>query len=154
MEYNIVPDPCDYKNFPILAIVGQFAALGFVLLSYFESLILILACIYEVISLLYVGLFICQKHYRLNITANHLTVYCIFNKTKKYPVREVWWRIQRIPWYNSFYILLYSSGKVPVAIIKPHWTNAIKIMHFSHLGEMTSVEREYLKFMKSVNPWH
>lgn len=150
-EYNIFPEYRYYKTFPFLAITYQLIAIMFAVFGNFiTSVGFILTFIFQVCSFYYAGLSICSRCYRLNITSNLITVWNIFNKPKKYPADKLRWKIRRIPWYNSYFIFLYSSGRIPIAIVKPHWKNALRILLFPHSGILSTVEREYLKFLKNI----
>ncbi len=150
-EYSIVPEFRYCKFFPLFTIIYQLVAIGFVAFGHFiASVAFILACIFQFCAFYYAGLFIFNKFYRLNISSSSITVWNMFNYSKMYPADKLRWKIGRIPWYNTYFILLYSSGQIPIAIIKPHWENALRIIHFPHAGKLSSVELEYLKFLKSV----
>lgn len=149
--YSVVPEFRFSKFFPLLAGAYQLIAVGFFAFGYFiTSAGLMLSCIFQLCSLYYVGLFLCDKFYRLIISPDQITVQNIFGKQKTYRVDNLRWSIGRIPWYNSYYVLLYSSGRNPIAVVRPHWKNVPRILHFPHSGKLSSQEIEYLKFLKSV----
>ena len=150
--YSIVPEFQYYKSFPILGVVCQLVAIIFVFFGYTVSSIgFILAFLYETCSIYYVGLTFINKFYRLDVSSNLITVRGVFNKDKKYNSNSVRWVIRRLPWYNSYFIFLYDSGKIPIAVIKPHWTNALKLTKYQHLGPLSPTEISYLRFLKKVS---
>ena len=148
-EYNIIPEFCYYKAFPFFAIICQLVAVGLMLFGIFVTSVgFILAFCFQFCALYYTGLFICNKYYRVNISSAFITIWSVFNKVKKYPIIKLRWKIVRIPWYNSHYLLLYSSGRMPIAVIRPHWKNALRILSFPHSGTLGCAELEYLNFLK------
>lgn len=150
-EYSIVPEFSFNKFFPLLAGTYQLIAIGFFAFGYFVASVgFILSYIFQLCSFYYVGLFLCDKFYRLFIFPDQITVQNAFGKQNTYRVDNLRWRIVRIPWYNSYYVLLYSSGRNLIAVVKPHWKNVPRILHFPHSGKLSSKEIEYLKFLKSV----
>ena len=150
-DYNIIPEFRYSKFFPFSAIICQLGAIGFMVVGHLvTSVAFLLACIFQFCALYYAGLSIFNRYYRLNISSDSVTVWSIVNKPKQYRSDELRWRIGRIPWYNSYFILLYSTGRIPVAIVQPHWKNALRLIHFPHYGKLSSVELDYLEFLKSV----
>ena len=150
-KYSIVPEFSYCKYFPFLAVVCQLITIGLIVFGIFiASPCLILACCFQFCSLYYAGLFICNRYYRLNISSDSITVWYLFNKSKKFCTNEMRWKIRRIPWYNSYFIILHSSRRIPIAIIKPHWKNALRIIHLPHSGKLSSAELKYLKFLKDI----
>ena len=150
-EFKIVPEFRHYKAFPMLAITHQLISAGFLLFGHFvTSLGFILAFVFELCVVYYLGLYVCNRCYRLNITSSSVTIWSIFSNPQIYRTETLRWRIRRIPWYNLYYIFLYSSGSIPISIVQPHWKNALRIIHFPHFGKITSYEYEYLKFLRSI----
>lgn len=150
-EYDIVPEFRYSKFLFLFALVCQLIAIGSGILGYFVALAgSILAAFYQFGALYCVGLSLCNRYYRLYISSDSITVWNMFNKPKDYPTNTLRWMIARIPWYRSYYILLYSSGRIPIAIVKPHWKNALEIVHFPHSGQLSSAELDYLKFLKKM----
>ena len=150
-EYIVVPKYHNSKIFPISAIVCQFATTVFICFGLCVTTVgFILAFFFQFCSFYYGGLYFYNKFYRLNMSSRHVTIWNIFNKSKSYQISELRWRIRRIPWYNSYFVLLYASNRIPVAVVKPHWENALRLLKFPHLGKLSSVEIEYLKFLKRV----
>lgn len=150
-EYIIVPEARYSKLYPLLAVAYLIAAIAFGLFGHFVTAVgHILAYIILFCSLYYGGLFLYYKNYQVNVSSNSLTVCNIFNKQKKYNVNTLQWKLLRIPWYNSYFLLLYSTAQIPIALIKPHWKNASKILSLPHFGKLSSVEIKYIKFMKKV----
>ena len=39
---------------------------------------------------------------------------------------------------------------MPVAILKPHWKNALGVLWLRHDGVLTETERRYLEYLKRV----
>lgn len=150
-EYDIVPEFRHFKAFPFIAITYQLVAIGFAVFGCFVASVgFILALFFQFCSVYYTGLFLCNRYYRLNVTSSFITVRNLFNKPRRYHADKLRWKMRRIPWYNSYFILLYSSGRIPIAIIKPHWKNALRMIHFPHSGIFTSVELRYLNFLESA----
>lgn len=150
-EYDIIPEFPHPKTFPLLAIVCQLCVVGS---SVFGCLVssagFVLAILFQFCTVYYAGLSFCNKYYRVHITANCISVHSIFNKLRTYHANELCWKILRIPWYNSYYILLYSSRRVPIAILRPLWKNALSVLRFPHRGKLRCVELDYLKFLEKV----
>ena len=150
-EYSIVAELRFSKFFPLFTGIYQLMVIAF---WAFGCLVappgFVLAYIFQFCSLYYVGLSLCAKFYKLRISPNLITVRNIFSKEKSYGTDNLRWKIGRIPWYNSYYVLLYSSRRIPIAIVKPHWKNALRILRFPHLGKLSTMEIEYLKFLKSA----
>ena len=150
-EYTIVPEFRYFKAFPIVAIIYQLVAVGFVILGCFiTSSGFILALLFQISSIYYLVLCLCNRNYRLNFTSDGIIVWNIFKKSKKHKTDNLRWKIRRIPWYNKYYIFLYSSGRIPIAFMKPLWKNALKTLYFPHFGALSSEELKYLKFLKSA----
>lgn len=148
-EYSVIPEVSQRKLLPFLLIVCQLVAIGLGILGYFiTSAGFALAACYQICVFYWVGLYLCDRYYRLNVSFDSITVQNIFNKTAKYDTDTLRWKILRIPWYRSYYILLYSSRRSPVAIVRPHWKNALEIVRFPHLGKLSSAEIDYLNFLK------
>lgn len=147
--YSIVPEFQHFKFYPYLVILFQLIALGFMIFGHFvTSLGYILALMYGFCSFYYITLLFVGKFYRLSVNTNSMIVWSVFNKPKSYNVDKVRWKIQKIPWYNSYFILLYYMDGMPIAIIKPLWTNGLRVVKFRHLGVYSSTEIEYLKFLR------
>lgn len=150
-EYMIVPEFRYSKTFPFAFIIYQFVTAVFVLLGYHVTGIAYsLAFIFQICVIYYLCLYLINKYCRLHIRPDIVTVWNIFNKPKQYQSVQLCWKIKRIPWYNSYFLCLYSTRQKPVAILKPHWKNALKLLHFPHYGSLTSVELKYIKFLKNI----
>lgn len=153
-EYAIVPETRYSKLYPILAVSYLIAAVALGLFGHFVTAVgYILAFITLFCSLYYGGLFLYFKNYHVKVSSNSLTVCNIFNKHKKYIVDTLQWKLVRIPWYNSYFLLLYSTAQIPITLINPHWKNASKLMRLPHYGKLSSVESKYIGFMKKVGLW-
>lgn len=150
-EYDIIPESRYSKFYPLLVIAYFLVAVAF---SYFGCVVtavgFILAFFFLFCSLYYGGLFLYYRYYRVHISSNSLTVCNIINRRKTYQTDTLQWKIVRIPWYNSYFILLYSSTRFPVAVVRPHWKNVRKILKCPHLGKLNPTELEYIIFMKKV----
>lgn len=150
-EYTIAPEFRYSKFFPFLAILHQIAAIGFLVFGYFITPVgFILTILFLLCSLYYIGLSLCTKFYQVHVSLDLLTVRNIINKRRIYHTDKLWWKILKLPWYNTYYILLYSSKQVPIAIVRPHWPNSLRILKFPHLGKFSADELVYLKFLKRV----
>ena len=150
-EYSIVSEFRYFKIFPFLAAFYQFVAIGLAIFGYYiTSIGIFLAFIFEGCSFYYIFLSFCKKYYRVNISSGVTTVWSVFNKPTQYCTIQLRWRIKRIPWYNAYFIFLYSSTRIPIAIFKPHWKNALRVLSFPHLGVLTDMELKYIKFLKKV----
>ena len=150
-KYYIVPEFRYYKIFPFISVLLLILAVSFVVLGHLvTSAGFILAFFCGFCALYYVSLSIYKKNYRLEIDSNVMIVWNAFRKPQKYQTDNLRWKIQRIPWYRTYYMLIYSSGRIPVAIIKPHWENALRITHFPHIGKLSFTEKEYLSLLKSA----
>ena len=101
-------------------------------------------------AIYYLFLFLCNRNYRLHVTPINVTVWNLFHKPTQYASSQIQWKIKRIPWYNTYYVMLYATGKRPIAILKPLWKNMSKILQFPHYGPMSTVERKYLSFLKGT----
>ena len=150
-EYYIIPEFSYSNTFLFAVAIYQILAIGFVYLGCYVTYAgLLLALIFQFCVFHYLCLFFCNKNYRLHFTPDGVTVWNLLNKPKQYAVCSIQWKIKRIPWYNTYFVLLYSTEKRPIAIVKPHWKNVRKILQLPHHGPLTTVEREYIKFLKSV----
>lgn len=150
-DYDIVPEFCYSKFFPFLMTVYQFVAMSFILFAlHIDPLWSLLAGIFQLCSIYYGGLLLYSKFYKISISANTITIQNIIKKSKSSSVDNLRWKIIRFPWYNSYFILLFQSKRLPIAVVKPHWKNALRILKLSHLGKLSTVELDYLKFLKNV----
>lgn len=150
-EYRIIPEFPYHKAFPFVAIIYQFIAIGFVVLGHCSTPISYVASvIFQLSAFYFLFLFLCNKNYQLYITPVSVTVWNIFNKPRRYPSCQIQWKIKRVPWYNIYFMVLYSTGRMPIAFLKPHWKNVSKVLKFSHRGPLTIVERKYIEFLKKV----
>ena len=148
-EYSIIPEISHRKFLPFLLVVSQLVAIGLGIFGYFlTSVGFILAACYQICAFYWAALSLCDRYYRLNVSFDSISVQSIFNKTSKYDIDTLRWKILRIPWYRNYYILLYSSRRSLVAIVKPHWKNALEIMRLPHLGKLSPAEIDYLNFLK------
>ena len=121
-EYTIIPEFRYSKSFPYAAIFCQIVAIGFVIFGCALTLAgFIFPFLFQFCAVYYMGLFLCNRYYRITITPGVMTVWSIFNRSKKCQAETLRWKVCRIPWFNDYYILLYSSGRMPIALIKPHW---------------------------------
>ena len=154
-EYNIVPEFAYSKTFLLAATICQFVAIGFVVLGYYVTAVSYLAAAILQLSFFYfLCLYLCNRNYRLRITPIHVTVWNLFNKSKQHMTCQIRWKIKRIPWYNTYFVVLYSTSRMPVAILKPHWENVWKILKLPHYGAVSIAERKYIEFLKSVGLMH
>ena len=150
-EYTIIPEFRYSKSFPYAAIFCQIIAIGFVIFGCALTLAgFILAFLFQFCAVYYMGLFLCNRYYRITISPRVITLWSIFNRSKKCQAETLRWKICRIPWFNDYYILLYSSGRMPMALINPHWKNALKLLQFPHFGPLKGTELKYLHFLKSA----
>lgn len=150
-EYSVVPPFSSSKIFYVAVVVYQFITIGLIVLGhYFTPISYFAAVISQSCVFYFLCLFLCARNYRLHINLDRVTVWTLFNKPKQYISCQIRWKIKRIPWYNTYFIVLYSNSRTPIAIIKPHWENATKLLRFSHYGRLTIVEHEYIVFLKKV----
>ena len=150
-EYYINPEFSYSKLFLLAVIIFQILAIGFACFGWYVTYVgLLIALICQYGALYYLCLFFCNKNYRLHFTPDIVTVWNLLNKQKKYAFCSIRWKIKRIPWYNTYFVLLYSTEQRPIAIVKPHWKNVRKILRLPHHGPLTTAEHEYVKFLKSV----
>lgn len=150
-EYVIIPEARYNKLYPILAVVYLLVAVALGFMGHFVTAVgYILAYIFLFCSLYYGVLFFYYKYYQVHVSSSSLIVSNIRGKRISYNTDEIRWKIIRIPWYNSFYIFLYSTKKTPVAIVRPHWKNVAKILRLPHYGKLTPAELQYIKFLKNV----
>ena len=150
-EYSINPELCYSKSFPFAVALFQTLTIGFLCLGHYVTYIVhLLALLCQFCAFYFLYLFFYNKNYRLHITTDRITVWNLRNKPRQYDLCAIRWKIKRIPWYNTYFALLYSSGQTPIAIVKPHWKNVNKLLQLPHHGPLTTVEREYVKFLKSV----
>ncbi len=154
-EYHIIPEFRYSKAYPYVAFTCLLIAVGLIFFGYFvTSAGFILAICFCFCSIYYASLLFCNKYYRLHITPGITTVWNIFNRSRSYQTDTLRWKIVRIPWYNTYFVLLYSTGKKPVAIIKPHWENMYKLLAYPHHGKLSDTERKYIKFLKHTHLMH
>ncbi len=150
-EYYIIPEFSYSKTFLFAVTICQLMSIGFVCLGCHVTYIgLFPALICQFGTFYYLCLFFSNKNYRLHLTPDIVTVWNILNKPKQYASCSIRWKIKRIPWYNTYFVLLYSTEQRPIAIVKPHWKNVRKILQLPHHGPLTTAEHEYVKFLKSV----
>ena len=150
-EYNIIPEFRFGKFFPFLICMYQLLTIILLWFAYsIDSTGFILVFIVQFCALYYLALLLINKFYRLDISSSLVTIYNVFHSPKTYSTDTLRWKIVRIPWYCSYYLLLYSSAKIPIAIIVPLWKNALKLLCFPHMGKVSSAEKEYIMFLKSV----
>lgn len=149
--YTINPEFSHSKAFSFVAFILQFVTIGLVALGYyFTSVSYFLAVIFQCCVVYYLFLFFSSRYYRLHISPNIVTVWSGFNKPKRYSTSSIRWRIKRIPWYNTYFVCLYSIDRLPVAIVKPHWKNAPRLFRFPHCGSLTDMEKKYIDFLASM----
>ena len=150
-EYYIRPEFRYSKSFLFAVAFFQLLAIGFFCLGCYVTYIGFLsALICQFLVFYYLCLFFCNKNYRLHVTPDWVTVWDLLSRPKQYDTSSIRWKIKRIPWYNTYFVLLYSTEPRPIAIVKPHWKNAGKLLKLPHHGSLTAVEREYITFLKSV----
>lgn len=150
-EYYITPEFNNSKMFPFAAGLCQLLTIALVFLGYYiTAASYLLAAFIQFSALWYFCLFLCNKNYRLYITPDTVTVWNLLKKEKQHITSQIKWKIKRIPWYNTYYVILYSSPQTPIAILKPHWKNVAKILTRPHLGPLSATEREYIAFLKQV----
>ena len=150
-EYNIVPEFRYYKTFPFAVIIYQLLSIGFIVLGHYVTSISYFAAVILQFSVFYfLYLYLCNRNYRLHIAPVDVTIWNLFNKQRQYPTCQIRWQIKRIPRYNTYFVVLYSTGRRPIAIVKPHWKNVSLVLKFPHHGPLTVVERKYIEFLKSV----
>ena len=150
-EYYIIPEFSYSKTFLFAVTIYQIMAIALVWFGcYFTYASLLLALICQFCAFYYLCLFFCNKNYRLHFTTDSVTVWNLLNKPKQYTSCSIRWKIRRMPWYNTYFVLLYSTARRPIAIVKPHWKNVRKILQLPHHGPLTTAEHEYVKFLKSV----
>lgn len=150
-EYVIIPEARYNKLYLILAVAYFLIAVALGFMGHFVTAVgYILACIFLFCSLYYGVLFFYYKYYQVHVSFSSLIVTNIRGKQIHYSADTIRWKIIRIPWYNSFYLFLYTTQQTPVAVVRPHWRNAPRILRFPHHGKLTPVELQYIKFMKNV----
>ena len=150
-EYYVYPEFRYSKAFLFAVTVFQLVAIGFVCLGFYVTYVcLLLALFSQFCAFYYLCLIFCNKNYRLHFTPDRVTVWNLLNHPKQYVSCSIRWKIKRIPWYNTYFVLLYSTERKPIAIVKPHWKNVRKILQLPHNGPLTAVEHEYIKFLKSM----
>lgn len=148
-EFSIIPELSYGKAFPFAGSICQFMVIVFATVGacitpagYVAAAILQLSAFY------FLFLFLCNRNYRLHFTPVSVTVWNIFGKPKRYPYHQIQWKIKRIPWYNIYYVVLYSVGRMPVAVLKAPWKNVSKLLKFPHKGPLTVIEHKYIAFLK------
>jgi len=150
-EYHINPEFSYSKTFLFAVIIYQLVAIGFVCLACCVTYACLLpALICQFCAFYYLCLFFCNKNFRLHFTPDSVTVWNLLNQPRQYASCSIRWRIKRIPWYDTYFVLIYSTERRPIAIVKPHWKNVRKILQLPHHGPVTTTEHEYIKFLKSV----
>lgn len=150
-EYVIRPEAHYSKLYPVFMTTFLFAAVAFSFMGHFVTAVgYILTGIFLFCALYYGVLFFYYKYYQVRVCPNALTVCNIKNTHKTYNIDTIRWRIIRIPWYNTYFINIYSTTQKPVAIVRPHWKNATRILKLAHFGKLTPVEKQYIEFMKNV----
>lgn len=150
-KYSITPEFQHSSMFLFFSVMYLFVTMGFAFWGYFVASVgYILSSIFLFCSLYYGLLYLCSKYYQINVSPGLITVWNVMNKPRNYRTDKLWWKIGKIPWYNSYFVLIYSSKRIPVAVVRPHWKNALKLLRLSHLGKLSSTELEYLKFLKNV----
>lgn len=150
-EYSIVPEFSYSKTFPFTASICQLMAMVFVIVGHrITTAGYVAATILQLSAIYLLFLFLCNRNYRLYITPISVTVWNVFGKPKQYPYHQIQWKIKRVPWYNIYYVVVYSKGKIPVALLKPHWKNVSKVLKLPHRGPLTITERKYIEFLKKV----
>ena len=150
-EYYINPEFHYSKTFPFAVVFCQILAIGFICWGCYVTYIAhLLALFCQFGAFYYLYLLFCNKNFRVHITTDSVTVWNLFNRPKQYAFCSIRWKIKRISWYNAYFVLLYSTGQSPIAIVKPHWKDVKRILQLPHHGPLTTAERDYLKFLKSV----
>ena len=150
-EYHINPEFSYSKAFLFEVIIYQLVAIGFVCLGYYVTYICLLpAFICQFATFYYLCLFLCNKNFRLHFTPVNVTVWNLLNQPRQYTSSSIRWRIKRIPWCNTYFVVLYSAKRKPIAILKPHWKNVRNILQLPHRGPVTAVEQKYIQFLKNV----
>lgn len=148
-EYSIIPELSYSKAFPFVAGICQFMAIGFAAVgASITPAGYVATAILQLSAFNFLFLFLCNRNYRLHFTPASVTVWNIFGKPKRYPNHQIQWKIKRVPWYNIYYVVLYSAGRMPVAFLKAPWENVSKIFKFPHKGPLTVIERKYIAFLK------
>lgn len=148
-EYSIVPEFSHSRTYPFAASIYQLTAIGLVVGHCITSVGYVVAVILQLSAFYFLFLFLCNRNYRLHITPVSVTVWNVFGKPKQYPYHQIRWKIKRVPWYNIYYVVVYSASRMPIALLKAPWKNASKILKFPHRGPLTVIERKYIAFLKS-----